>query len=150
MLCYQVEEVAALSLEGIPLTETVIAKSTRDDPIYGKILDTVKSGEWRNISNDKTEELFKKVKDSLSVVSGCIMHGNKVVVPPKHQGRLLEELHETHMGVVKMKSMARQYVWWPAINTDIENICQRWVGYQYINSIVGIYRVSQKKTGISV
>ena len=96
--------------------------------MYGKILDVVKSGEWRNISNEGTESSFKKVKDSLSVVAGCIMHGNKIVVPPKQQERLLNELHETHMGAVKMKSMAREYVWWPGISADIDSIAAKCTG----------------------
>ena len=124
----QVEEVAALSLEGIPLTAAAIAKATRDDPIYGKVLDAIKSGEWRGLTNEGTEGSFKRVRDSLAVVAGCIMRGNRVVIPAKHQEQLLSELHETHMGAVKMKSLAREYVWWPNINQEIEGIAARCEG----------------------
>ena len=126
--CNKMDEVAALSLEGLPLTAAAIAKATRDNPIYGKVLDTVKSGEWRNLKDEGEEGSFKKIRDSLTTDSGCIMHGNRIVVPPKFHVRLLEELHETHMGAVKMKSLAREYVWWPHINRDIEGIVSKCVG----------------------
>ena len=37
----------------------------------------------------------------------------QVVVPPNLHKRVLELLHESHLGVVKMKALARSYVWWP-------------------------------------
>ena len=38
--------------------------------------------------------------------------------------KILHELHESHPGVVKMKSMAKSYVWWPSIDHDIENLAK--------------------------
>jgi len=33
---------------------------------------------------------------------------------------VLIELHEGHLGMVKMKEPARMHVWWPGITNDIE------------------------------
>ena len=33
---------------------------------------------------------------------------------------MIEELHETYPGIVKMKSLVRSYIWWPKLCADIE------------------------------
>lgn len=55
-----------------------------------------------------------------SLQDGVIFRGNRVVVPTSLQSAVLQELHHTHAGVVKMKQLARRYCYWKAIDRDIE------------------------------
>ena len=40
---------------------------------------------------------------------GRLLWGGRVIVPPNVQQHVLEELYEDHVGMVKMKGLARSY-----------------------------------------
>ena len=46
--------------------------------------------------------------------------GLRVIIPPKFQKQVLSVLHEAHPGVARMKAMSRSHVWWPKLDTAIE------------------------------
>lgn len=50
------------------------------------------------------------------------MWGRRVVIPQSLRDRILEELHDSHWGIIKMKMIARSYFWWSKLNLDIEKI----------------------------
>ena len=56
------------------------------------------------------------------------MWGGRVIIPTKLRQQLLEQLHEGHLGVVKMKTVARSYFWYPGSDSDIENLTKKCAG----------------------
>ena len=43
-------------------------------------------------------------------------------MPPQVQETILKILHEGHPGSIRMKQLARGYVWWLNLNTQLENM----------------------------
>lgn len=54
----------------------------------------------------------------------------RVVIPNKLQGRVLEELRDGHLGVVKLKALATRYVWCPYISGHLEKLVTACSGCQ--------------------
>ena len=77
----------------------------------------------KHVSDIVSEAYFSKRSD-LSMDKGCILYGCRVVLPYCLIDRVMSELHEDHSGVVRMKSVARSYFWFPNVDSTIETIAK--------------------------
>ena len=60
-------------------------------------------------------------RDQLSVYDGITYKGMRIVVPPSLQPRMLQLIHESHLGMAMWKQRAWEVMCWPAMNACIEN-----------------------------
>ncbi len=98
-----------------------IRKWTETDPILAQVKRAVMRG-WPDQPTEEKLKPYYSRRNELSVLDGCVLWGARVVVPPQGQKLVLDELHDTHPGVSRMKSLARSYVWWPKMNEQVEEV----------------------------
>lgn len=59
---------------------------------------------------------------------GCLHWGFRVIILGPRRKGIFRMIHEGHMGVVKMKAMARRNVWRPGIDSFIEECAKKLSG----------------------
>ena len=59
-------------------------------------------------------------REELMIEDGIILKGTKIVIPAKKHEAVLKLIHEGHIGLNKCKLHAKETVYWPGLNDQLE------------------------------
>jgi hypothetical protein len=106
------------------LNRKIIQSEVQKDEILATVMKYVLTG-WPNWKLKRVPPEIRPYflrRFDLTSEDGCLMWEHKVVIPKVLQKTCLIELHRNHLGVCKMKSLARNHFWWPQMNEQIEKL----------------------------
>jgi hypothetical protein len=109
-----------------------VSTETAKDAVLAKVMEFTKQG-WPNFVSEPAMVPFFRQRYDISIEKGCLLLGTKVIIPRELQHDMLNLLHESHPGMVRMKSHARSICWWPSINGDIEEKVKNCEACQIVN-----------------
>ena len=104
-----------------PVKAEEVRRETERDATLVRVKEFILEGWPDELTADEAFQPYKKRSDELTIEEGVILWGGRVVVPPKLRSQVLKELHMGHVGMRRMKMLARSYCWWPSMDEQIEN-----------------------------
>lgn len=104
----------------ITLNAEIISNHSLKDPLISTVIEFVQKGWPRKVTEKPLRKFYAK-RYQLGMDSGCLVLGDRTVIPSALKTSALKMLHANHRGIHKMKQLARMYLYWNGIDTDIEN-----------------------------
>lgn len=107
----------------MPVNFHDVSKETNKDVLLSRITGYVKYG-WPSVSSCEEEKPYFARKKDITLDFGCLIYKYRIIIPKTLQFKILEEIHQGHLGVNKMKNLSRNYVYWPKLDDDLERLCR--------------------------
>ena len=103
-----------------------IKKETATDQTMKTLFSTIRRG-WPETRKQAPCEIYDywNYRDELTEVDGILLKQDKIIIPLSMRGKMLERIHESHMGIEKSKRRARDIMFWPRMNEQIEAIVSK-------------------------
>ena len=70
--------------------------------------------------------------EELMIEDGLILKGTRIVIPDEKREEILKQIHEGHLGLNKCQMHAKETVYWPGLNDQLEQLvlnCQLCLKY---------------------
>lgn len=136
-------EISIASINMVEDNITRIAEITQKDETLKEIIKLTLAG-WPNRINQVRQDIkpYFTHRNEITVNKFIIYKENRIIIPKELQHEMLEKIHETHLGMVKSKQLAREYIFWPGIDKQIEDkitkcqICQQFRKLQHAEPLI--------------
>ncbi|KAL1447311.1 hypothetical protein WDU94_000006 [Cyamophila willieti] len=119
---YMVHDIMVCSLS----SQLCMSEETKNDSDLRKLKVQLMNG-WPNLKNEVPLEIrmYWQHRNEICMEDDLLFFNNRVIVPQKLRPLMLKEIHEGHLGIVKCKSRARDSLFWPLMNIDIQDMIER-------------------------
>ncbi|UYV63280.1 K02A2.6-like [Cordylochernes scorpioides] len=110
-----------LLIENSILDYVLVSYKTQEDPTLRKLYKLVKYDKY-DVDSEVDIKPYNRIKNEITIVRNCLFFGNRMIIPDSLREYVLKIIHENHIGVNKMKTLARSSVYWPGMDEQIEKL----------------------------
>lgn len=116
------------SLAYVPMTSekiTLIREHTSQDANLRKLKEYIEK-EWPAKEQiNKALMPFYGIQDELHAVDGLLFRGQRLIVPQGLQKMMATDVHKGHLGIQSCLRRARECMFWPKMNEDIQELVRK-------------------------
>ena len=133
---YDINTLTTVSISETKLDQ--IRQTTLNDPDLQSLKPLIQHG-WPDSKHQTplAARPYWDYRDEMTIQDGIILRGERVVIPSSLQKEMLDIIHRSHLGIEKCKSRARDTIFWPGMNSQIEDTvskCQTCIKYHRNNT----------------
>ena len=109
----------------LPVSETtqnIIRTATESDPVMKELKTTIREG-WPENKDSLPARIrdYFPFREELTLQNGLVFKGERLVVPESVREEMKARIHASHLGIQGCLRRAREVLYWPGMNRDIEN-----------------------------
>ena len=135
----------SISLPKLQINQITSQLKARDDSLHKirlatqadnslTILKHIIQHRWPKTVKEVPQEIQKywTFHEELTIEDGLILKGMRIVIPEKMREGILKQIHEGHLGFNKCQMRAKETIYWPGLNDQLENLilnCQLCLKY---------------------
>ena len=103
-----------------------VRQETSQDPVSQQVIRILRRG-WPQSKKALPDNLkeYWNYRTELSEIDGIVLKDQRILIPLSMRKKILEKLHQGHQGIEKTKRRARETVFWPRINNEIESMVSK-------------------------
>ena len=100
-----------------------IRTATQEDDGFALLKHTITQG-WPSTIKEVSNVLqpYWTFREQLTIEAGFVLKGTKIVIPTKKCEAVLKLIQEGHLGLKKCKLRAKDTVYWPGLNNQLEKL----------------------------
>ena len=112
-------------LNAITLEE--VRAATANDKVLQTVIELCNTGRWDEVNkyniDQATLRQFQNVRDELTVNrhGKLLLRNTRIIMPTSLQARAVQLAHESHQGTSKIKALIRSKVWFPGLDTAVDD-----------------------------
>ena len=132
------EYVEFISQTSVPnaITLEEVRAATAKDKVFQTVIELCNTGSCHEVNKYDVDQAalrqFQNVRDELTVNrhGNLLLRNTRIVMPTSLQARAVQLAHEGHQGTSKTKALIRSNVWFPGLDTAVDDAIRRCIPCQ--------------------